>query len=132
MSDIISGIHHVSMKCSGSENFDKTVSFYRDILGLSVKRSWGDGDGRGIMLDAGNGLIEIFASGSASENTGSVNHFAFAVDDTDAAVSAIKNAGYKITLEPKDIEIPSEPPFPAWIAFCIGPCGEEIELFHEK
>ena len=34
--------------------------------------------------------------------------------------------------EPKDIEIQSDPRFPARIAFCHGPLGEDIEFFCEK
>ena len=37
-----------------------------------------------------------------------------------------------VTVEPKDICIPSNPPYPARIGFCIGPVGEEIEFFQEK
>lgn len=50
----------------------------------------------------------------------------------DACVEAVKAAGYEVFIEPKDIEIASTPVFPARIAFCKGPLGEEIELFEEK
>ena len=56
----------------------------------------------------------------------------FATDDVDACVEAVKAAGYEVFIEPKDIEIASTPVFPARIAFCKGPLGEEIELFEEK
>ena len=39
---------------------------------------------------------------------------------------------YPITVEPKDIVIPSQPEFPVRVAFCNGPVGEEIEFFQEK
>jgi len=84
------------------------------------------------MFDTGDGLIEIFASGSAGRTTGSVNHFALATDDTDACIAAVRKAGYTIAVEPKDITIASQPPLPARIAFAVGPCGEEIEFFQEK
>jgi glyoxylase I family protein len=35
-------------------------------------------------------------------------------------------------MEPKDIVIASEPPYPARIGFCIGPVGEEVEFFCVK
>ena len=54
-----------------------------------------------------------------------------ATDDTDACVKAIREAGYKITVEPTDLTIPAETPFPVRIAFAVGPCGESIELFKE-
>ena len=46
-------------------------------------------------------------------------------------MEAVKAAGYEVFIEPKDIEIASIPAFPARIAFCKGPLGEEIELFEE-
>lgn len=129
---LIKGIHHAALKCADLKKFDETVRFYRDVLGLSVLRSWGNGEKAGIMFDTGDGLIEIFASGSAGRSTGSVNHFALATDDPDACIAAVRQAGYTIAVEPKDLTIPSQPPFPVRIAFAIGPCGEEIEFFQEK
>lgn len=37
----------------------------------------------------------------------------------------------KVFIEPNDIVIESEPEFPARMAFCFGPLGEEIEFFRE-
>ena len=53
-------------------------------------------------------------------------------EDVDACVTAVRKAGYEVFVEPKDIEIQSDPKFPARIAFCRGPLGEEIEFFCEK
>ena len=130
--NLIKGIHHAALKCADLEKFQETVRFYRDVLGLPVLRRWGNEEKAGIMFDTGDGLIEIFARGSASCTTGSVNHFALTTDDTDACIAAVRQAGYTIAVEPKDITIASQPPFPARIAFAIGPCGEEIEFFQEK
>ena len=129
---LIKGIHHAALKCADLEKFQETVHFYRDVLGLPVLRRWGNEEKAGIMFATGDGLIEIFASGSAGYTTGSVNHFALATDDADACIAAVRQAGYTIAVEPKDIIIASQPPFPARIAFAIGPCGEEIEFFQEK
>ena len=43
-----------------------------------------------------------------------------------------KKAGYEVFIGPKDICIPSDPEFPARMAFCYGPLGEKIEFFQEK
>ena len=128
MSGLIKGVHHVSMKCENAEMYQKAIAFYRDVLELPVARDWGSG----IMLDAGNSMIEIFDSGMTQDRTGSINHFAFAVTDTDAYVARVSEAGYAITVAPKDIVVPATPPYPARIAFCVGPTGEEIEFFCEK
>lgn len=132
MSRLIKGVHHIALKCHGVEEFEKTIGFYRDVLGMEVIRSWGEGAGSGMMLSTGNSLMEIFANAENDLPQGAIRHFALATDDVDACVEAIKKAGYEVFIEPKNIEIPSDPVFPARIAFCIGPVGEEIELFCER
>lgn len=124
---MITGLHHVSMKCGSPEDFRRAREFYCGVLGLSIRREWPDG----VLIDAGNGLIEIFSNGAGERRKGAVRHFALAADDVDGCVAAIRKAGYEVFIEPKDIVIPSEPPCPARIAFCAGPLGEEIELFQE-
>ena len=128
----ITGIHHVAIKCCGVAEFEKTVAFYRDVLGLSTARTWGEGENVGIMLDTGAGLFEIFANATDRPETGALRHIALAVEDTDACIEAVRAAGYKVTMEPTDICISSQPPYPARIAFCIGPVGEEVEFFCVK
>lgn len=125
---LIKGIHHVALKCCSSEEYKNVAEFYGDILGLSVARKW---DG-GIMFDTGDGIIEVFEDGESPLPQGNIRHFAFATEDVDACVSAVRKAGYEVFVEPKDIEIQSGPRFPARIAFCRGPLGEEIEFFCEK
>ena len=128
----VNGIHHIALKCRGFDEFEKTVHFYHDILGLPIARKWGEGANSGIMLDTGAGLLEIFANAPDQLGMGTIRHLALAVEDTDACVQAVRDAGYEIKTEPCDICIPSDPPYPARIAFCIGPVGEEVEFFHVK
>ena len=124
----ITGIHHVSLKCGTPEEFEKTKKFYLELLELKIKREWPEG----IMIDAGNCLIEIFNNGDGVKDKGAVRHFAFSVDNVDNLVEKVEDAGYKIFLGPKDIVINSVPELPARIAFLTGPLGEEIEFFCEK
>ncbi|WP_278712313.1 VOC family protein [Eubacterium ventriosum] len=125
---LIKGIHHVSMKCESAEEYQKVISFYKEVLEIPVARQWSEG----IMLDTGNGIIEIFNNGDKVVERGVIRHFAFATDSVDECVEKIKKAGYEVFVEPKDIEIQSNPTFPARIAFCYGSLGEEIELFQER
>ena len=125
---MIKGIHHVSMKCESAEEYQKVISFYKEVLEIPVARQWSEG----IMLDTGNGIIEIFNNGDKVVERGVIRHFAFATGSVDECVEKIKKAGYEVFVEPKDIEIQSNPTFPARIAFCHGPLGEEIELFQER
>lgn len=129
---LVNGLHHVSMKCHKGEEYNKVVAFYTEVLGLKTVRTWGETEIDGVMLDTGNGLIEIFANRDSEPETGIIRHFALATEDVDGCVEAVRNAGYQIFVEPKDIEISSEPPFKARMAFCYGPLGEQIEFFQEK
>lgn len=128
----ITGIHHAALKACGMADFEKAVDFYHNTLGLPIVRTWGAGENSGIMIDTGAGLLEIFANGDSYPGQGAIRHLAFAVMDTDACVDAVRAAGYPITKEPTDIVIASQPPYPARIAFCIGPVGEEVEFFQVK
>ncbi|NLB68522.1 MAG: VOC family protein, partial [Lentisphaerae bacterium] len=116
----------------GEEMFERSVEFYRDVLRMSEVRSWKNGTMKGVMLDFGSGIVEITSNGTDSPGQGAIRHMAFATDDVDACVEAVRNAGYKITMEPGDMVIPSEVPMNIRIAFCIGPAGEELEFFQEK
>ena len=129
----VKGIHHVCLKACGEAEFLRVVAFYRDTLGLSVAREWGSApDNLGVMLDTGAGLIEIFSNAPDTLSMGAIRHIALEVSDTDAVVCAVRELGYEIIMEPTDIVIPSEVPYPARIAFCKGPLGEEIEFFECK
>ena len=125
---MIKGIHHISMKCGTQEAFSKAKSFYLDVLGMTAVREWADG----IMLSAGNCMIEIFNNGAGITEKGAIRHFALLTDDIDALSEKITQAGYRFFIAPDDRVIQSDPPYPIRIAFCTGPLGEEIELFQER
>lgn len=125
---MVTGMHHISMKCGTKEEFDKAKDFYLNMLGFSVKREWPEG----IMIDCGSVLLEIFCNGEGIKTKGAIRHAAYATDDVDGIIARIRSAGYKVFIEPNDIVIPSVPECRARMAFCIGPLGEEIEFFQEK
>ncbi len=131
MSNII-GIHHYMLRCRGYAEYEKTVAFYRDVLGLKVARTWGRDDNSAVMLDTGAGCVEIFANASDSLPDGVIRHIALGTVDTDACFEAAVNAGRKVVSAPYDATIPSDPPYPVRIAFVKGPIGEEIEFFQVK
>ena len=60
---MITGIHHISLKCGTKEAFEKAKDFYLNVLGFSVVREWPEG----IMIDSGAGQIEIFSTGKESK-----------------------------------------------------------------
>ena len=132
MSIKVTGIHHIALKAQGLEEFNKTVAFYHELLGLPIARTWGEGNNSAIMLSTGAGLIEIFANGTEAMNQGVILHVELQVENTDDCIEAVRQAGYHIISEPTDVTIPSQPPYPVRIAFCHGPLGEEIEFFQVK
>ena len=132
MGKLITGTHHTAIRCCGEEQYREALAFYTDVLGLEIIRTWGEGAASGVMLSTGSGIIEMFADAEPGRGNGIVEHIALASDDVDACIEAARAAGCRIKDEPRDIVIPSEPGFPARIAFCYGKAGEMIEFFCEK
>ncbi len=125
---MIRGIHHISMKTDSPEVFRKTKEFYTEILGLSIVRQWETG----IMVETGNCWLEINNDKPGIRELGAIRHFAFYADEIDELTERIREAGYEVFIEPKDILIHSSPQIPARIAFCYGPLGEQIEFFLDR
>ncbi len=125
---MIKGIHHVAMNCETKEKFEEVIHFYHDLLKLPILRQWEGG----VHLNCFNGCIEIFLDGSKPLDQGCIRHFAFATDYVDEIVDLVRKFGYKVSVEPKDVNMKTDPVFPIHIAFIEGPLGESIELFCEK
>lgn len=125
------GFHHVALKAG---NFEKSVKFYTDGLGFEKSMSWGEGDGRAVMLDTGDGnFLELFAGGTPGDKPeGSLLHMAFRTDNCDMALNQAIAAGAVVTMEPADIDIKSNPVTKVRIAFCKGPDGELLEFFQYR
>lgn len=128
MGKLVKGIHHVAMKCFGQEEYNKVKAFYKDVLGLEIVEEWKTC----TLFDTGAGVVEVFTDGSEPLETGVIRHFAFAVDDVEACVAAVKAAGYEVFMEPKEVCLGGDTAYPAKVAFCRGPLGEEIEFFCQR
>ena len=128
----IKGIHHVAIKANGVEQFEKTIAFYKDILGLPLIRRWEKGGALCAMLDTGAGILELFSNADSEPQLGPMRHIAFEVENVEECIEAVRAAGYEITIEPKDVDIPSDPIYPIRVGFCIGAAGEEVEFFSER
>lgn len=116
-------------------NLDASIRFYTQVLGFTLAHDWGDADKRGVMIDTGKGnYIELFAGGPAGERPdGHWLHLALTCTDTKSAIEKVRTAGYPITMETSDIDIPSRiKMLPVRIAFFKGPDGELIEFFQTK
>lgn len=121
------GFHHIAIKV---KDFDATVAMYKSVLGCVETAAWGEGTGRGIMLDTGDGAcFEVFASGAGEQPANGFYHVALRTTRLDEVVAKARAYGLTVTTDPLDIVIASTPPLPARIAFFNGLDGESIELF---
>ena len=126
------GIAHLALKAS---DFEKSLAFYKT-LGMEEYIGWGEGEKRIQMLKFGkNGILELFAGGKKiecdpGEYAGKYIHFAYEVEDVDAAFNVAIAAGAKPKTLPKVVALDSHPEKASInIAFVYGPDGEELEFF---
>ncbi len=124
------GTHHIAVQ---TRDWEASMRFYRDVLGMEVVAEFGSAERKIVLLDIGDGShMELFGPTAESPAEGAdspndpVTHFALAVADTRAATEHVRAAGYEITVEPKDLELGA---MKVTIAFFVGPCGEVVEFF---
>ena len=53
---VCKGLHHVAMAIQDRETYERTVAFYRDVIGLPLLRTWRRGERHITMLDFGNSI----------------------------------------------------------------------------
>src|SRR4051812_15847328 len=128
------GFHHVCVK---TRDWDRTIEFYRDVLGCTEKITWRRVPERAAMLDTGDGnYIEIFEDlAYEPAPNGSVVHFALRTTKLDEIAERVRTAGAKVTVEPKDVTIATTNNAGAVairVFFCEGPSGEVIEFFQNS
>jgi catechol 2,3-dioxygenase-like lactoylglutathione lyase family enzyme len=131
MSALISGFHHVCVK---TRDWDRTMRFYRDVLGCTEKIAWRAAPQRAVMLDAGGGhYVEVFEDlAYTPAPDGAIIHFALRTAKLDEVAQRVRAFGAPLTVEPKDVTIETTNgagQVPIRIFFCTGPNGEVIEFF---
>ncbi|MGN1345358.1 MAG: VOC family protein [Eubacteriales bacterium] len=123
------GFHHVALR---AVDFEASLKFYTEGLGMKLYSMWGEGDGRIAMLDLGDGgILELFAGGTdEARSNPQYIHFALKVDDVDAAFETALQAGAKPKSVPKVVPLDSAPvKLTLNCGFVYGPSGEELEFF---
>ena len=108
-------------------DMDKTVAFYRDVLGLELIRQHTSPRGSQLVFFKAPGSeeeIEICKfDGSGPVNVGSdITHLAFEVDDLEAFAKHAASKGYPLS------DGPTKTSSGSVIAFVDAPEGYEIEL----
>ncbi len=123
------GFHHIALLAT---DFEKSLKFYTEGLGMSLYTMWGEGEHRIAMLDMGDGsILELFAGGHDGErNNPQYIHFAMRVDNVDEAYATALAAGAKAKSAPKVVRVDSSPvSLTLNCGFVYGPDGEELEFF---
>jgi glyoxylase I family protein len=124
------GFHHIATR---AYDFDKTVAFYQESLGLTRRYGWGEPGKRAAMMDVGDGnYIEVFEGRSEAAGEGGILHFALRVADTDEAYRRAIAGGATSQMEPKDVDIAGDYPVRVRIAFVKGFDHEVIEFFQNE
>lgn len=118
-----------------TDDFDEAVRFYRDVLGMSEQPAFAtEGDDRVSILHAGTATVElatpthvrtIDAIENAPTADGPALRIALEVDDTEAAVSRVRDHGAQ-TLAPA-----THTPFRTINARVQGPAGWQVTFFQE-
>jgi predicted enzyme related to lactoylglutathione lyase len=84
-------------------DFERSLRFYSESLGLHIYREWGSGSNRGVVFFLGGGFLELSGSShtTANENVG----LWLQVRDVDAVGDALKETREDV------IEFPTDKPW---------------------
>ena len=111
--------------------FDTALSFYRDVVGLSVMQEWPSQEGRGVLFSLEKATLEIIDETHAAwvdrmevgrRLSGPVR-FAVKVSDIRSSLKSAVDAGIQILHEPV------QTPWRDLNARIIGPDGMHVTLF---
>ena len=124
----ITGAHHIAIRTTA---FEKSMAFYTDTLGLTLKNQWTRKLGRGALVEiVPKSYMEIFEDPPASfAGTPVILHFALRTDDVRGMTERARAAGFPVTVEPFDVTLDTSiGPMALTLSFIKGPDGEDIEL----
>jgi glyoxylase I family protein len=122
------GFEHAGMTVA---DLDRTIGFYCGLLGLRLVLRKPQKSGELAFLDAGGGMLEVFAHPGAARaqdvqpGAAGVRHLTFAVSDVDGLVAELEAAGVEIIERPRDAH---NTEMIRRVAFCRDPDGIIVEL----
>ena len=139
---MIKTVHHLNLRPS-RQDYDKTLKFYCEDLGMKVINSWMKDRGtfisRNCYIDAGQGvLLEVCETDVENKKAGIIQHFALYTDDAIAVLQSLKDKGYEIVNskgQPSgdltiDVAV-GDPVIKSRLGFVLSPSGELIEIIQD-
>lgn len=127
----IYGIHHV---CIYTPEIDKSIAFYRDIMGFQVIGRETCDFGEYAMMKLNDSMLELIQPNEQNEDTfgnkGSITHIGLAVKGIDSVWEELKAKGVPLLSE--KIEDNDAPMGGLRVIQLLGPSQEHINLYEWK
>jgi catechol 2,3-dioxygenase-like lactoylglutathione lyase family enzyme len=112
----------VDFICVPTQDFDKSVEFYRDVLGLQESKQWGEMPGK--EFETGNLTIAVMQSdGFGLEFAPHTHPIALQVDDVHAARKELEGKGVEFAQDTVDSGV-------CHMAYFADPDGNGLMLHH--
>lgn len=99
------GFEHIG---TTSRDLDKTIAFYRDLLGFRLVLRKAQTSGELAFLDAGGGMLEVFAPATdispardVPAGEAGMRHLTLAVSGVDEMIAKLEEAGVEILERPR-------------------------------
>lgn len=126
MSTLVTGLRQVAQRAT---DLDRSLAFYRDLLGLRYVARF-DPPGL-VFLDVGGGTRLLLEAGAPP------GLLYFQVDDIDAAIAQVRDAGVHVDAEPHNIHTDTEGQFGTaggeeWMAFVRDPDDNLVGLVERR
>lgn len=127
----IYGIHHI---CVNTPEIDRSIAFYRDLIGFTLLGRESCAFGEYAMLRLNDSRLELIQpknpDASSFGNCGSLTHFGLAVRGIDEVVADLRAKGVQFLNE--EIDDCDEPMGGLRAISLLGPSGEAINLYEFK
>lgn len=127
----IYGIHHI---CVNTPEIDRSIAFYRDLIGFTLLGRESCAFGEYAMLRLNDSRLELIQPKNPDANSfgncGSLTHFGLAVRGIDEVVSDLRAKGVQFLNE--EIDDCDEPMGGLRAISLLGPSGEAINLYEFK
>ncbi len=127
----IYGIHHV---CIHTPEIEKSIKFYRDVIGFHIIGRETCDFGEYAMMKLNDSLLEIIQPNEQTKNSfgnkGSINHIGLAVQGIEDVWDELR--AKKIPLLSKEIEDDDAPMGGLRVIQLLGPSQEHLNLYEWK